>query len=107
MHSRAGLCCCLKPNTLLQAGGLAALPVTSLRRQPDFLKCVAACISASPPDILQNAGGPGTLAGNWANRASDAWQLLAEAHALTIITTEAFLYPREAGESASFLFVPM
>ena len=92
---------------LLQAGGLAALPVTSLRSQPDFLKCLTSCISASPPDTLQNAGAPGTLAGSWANRAFNAWQLLAEAHALTIITTEAFLYPREAGESASFLFMPM
>lgn len=92
---------------LLQAGGLAALPVTSLRSQPDFLKCVAVCISASPPHIMQNAGGPDTLAGSWANRASEAWQLLAEAHAVTIITTEAFLHPQEAGESASILLVPM
>lgn len=91
---------------LLQAGGSAALPVTSLRSQPDFLKCVAACISASPPAILQNVGGTSTLASSWANRAPDAWQLLAEARALTIITTEAFLNPREAGESASSLFVP-
>ena len=36
----------------------------------------------------------------WANGDGAAWRLLAEAHALAILTTETFLYPREAGDGA-------
>lgn len=80
---------------LLQAGGSAALAVTTLRSQPNFLQCVVDCVTPSPPDSLQTAGGHGTQA---SHGGSAPWQLLAEAHALTILTTEAFLCPREAGD---------
>ena len=85
---------------LLQAGGSAALPVSTLRSQPKFLQCVADCVPASPPDSWQTAGTQGTQASKWAQGGSAAWQLLAEAYALTILSTEAFLYPREAGNGA-------
>ena len=84
----------------LQAGGSAALPVSILRSQPKFLQRVAAFISASPPSSRQNAGAHTTQASKWAHGAAAAWQLLAEAYALTILTTEAFLYPRDAGDGA-------
>ena len=80
----------------LQAGGFAALPVSILRTQPKFLQCVAASVSASPQSSWQTA----TQASKWSQGASTAWRLLAEAYALTILTTEAFLNPREAGDGA-------
>ena len=85
---------------LLQAGGSAALAVTTLRSQPNFLQCVVDCIPPSPPDSLQTAGDHGMQASKWAHGDTAAWQLLAEAHALTILTIEAFLYSREAGDAA-------
>lgn len=100
MSNTAGLYLRLQPHLqcLLQAGNPAALPVTTLRSQPHFLRCVADCTSASPPDSWQTAGAQGTQASKWAQAGSAAWQLLAEAYALTILSTEAFLYPREAGD---------
>ena len=83
----------------LQSGEAAAFPISMLRSQPKFLQCLIACVPAQPDQRLQADAGDVTpaLADKWAGQASFAWQLLAEAHALTILACEAFRQPKQAG----------
>lgn len=83
----------------VQAGSTAAHLVSNLRSRSGFLQSVAACISAPPPDSPRTAGAEGMHA-NMNTWADGAWRFLTEAHALSILTTEAFLNPKEEGNGA-------
>ena len=96
----------------LQSGEVAALPTARLRRQPEFLKLVAACIQQSGPtgpDVISDTTKSdgervNDLVDVWQQNVSMAWCLVAESHALTILAVEAFAQPRQQG--ASVLLLP-
>lgn len=88
------------------------MPTATLRRQPEFLKLVAACIQQSGPtgpDVISDTTKSdgervNDLVDVWQQNVSMAWCLVAESHALTILAVEAFEQPRQQG--ASVLLLP-
>ena len=90
----------------LQAGPVAALSMSTLRQQPDFLRHTGACISRHTSSESQHSGGPDNLLQRWEDREELAWQMMAEAHAMDILAVEAFLQPRaKPGERTSSCFI--
>ena len=90
----------------LQAGPVAALSMSTLRQQPDFLRHIGACISRHTSSESQRSGGSDSLLQRWEDREKLAWQMMAEAHAMDILAVEAFMQPRaKPGEHTSSCFI--
>ena len=80
---------------VVQAGQAAAVPVSVLRQQPNFLANVAACIPSGSTAVgSTEPAETADVLHCWEDRDDLAWQIVAEAHALDILAVEAFVQPR-------------
>ena len=79
----------------------------AVRSQPKFLECVFACTAASKAGDSAADSTDGAdesiadLLNFWEGNVGSTWLLAAEAHALTVLSIEAFSQPRESGQLAA------